>query len=61
MAGAEERKFVDRESFLVFALSLALFITGTCGMIGSDEYVRTSLAATNVRENADLYFFSTVS
>lgn len=35
--GAEERKFVDRESFLVFAFSLALFITGTCGMIGSDE------------------------
>lgn len=38
-SGAEKHKFVDRESFLVFAFSLALFITGTCGMIGSDEYV----------------------
>lgn len=37
--GAEKHKFVDRESFLVFAFSLALFITGTCGMIGTDEYV----------------------
>lgn len=37
--GAEEHKFVDRESFLVFVFSLALFITGTCGMIGTDEYV----------------------
>jgi NhaP-type Na+/H+ or K+/H+ antiporter len=34
---AEKRKFVDRESFLVFAITLALFITGTCGMIGSDD------------------------
>lgn len=34
---AEERKFVDRESFLVFAISLALFIVGTCGLIGSDD------------------------
>ena len=34
---AEERKYVDRESFLVFAISLALFIVGTCGMIGSND------------------------
>ena len=34
---AEEKRFVDRESFLVFAITLALFITGTCGMIGSDD------------------------
>ena len=34
---AEEKKFVDRESFLVFAIALALFITGTCGMIGTDD------------------------
>lgn len=38
-SGAEKHKFIDRESFLVFAFSLALFITGTCGMIGTDEYV----------------------
>ncbi|KAI1262381.1 Sodium/hydrogen exchanger family-domain-containing protein [Xylariaceae sp. FL1019] len=40
----EERKFVDRESFLVFALSLALFITGTCGLIGSDDILACFIA-----------------
>ncbi|KAI1435625.1 Sodium/hydrogen exchanger family-domain-containing protein [Xylaria sp. CBS 124048] len=40
----EERKFIDRESFLVFALSLALFITGTCGMIGSDDILACFIA-----------------
>lgn len=41
---AEERKFVDRESFLVFALTIALFITGTCGMIGSDDVLACFIA-----------------
>ncbi|RMZ77875.1 hypothetical protein DV738_g4194, partial [Chaetothyriales sp. CBS 135597] len=41
---AEERKFVDRESFLVFAVALALFITGTCGMIGSDDVLACFIA-----------------
>jgi NhaP-type Na+/H+ or K+/H+ antiporter len=41
---AEEHKFVDRESFLVFAVSLALFITGTCGMIGSDDVLACFIA-----------------
>lgn len=41
---AEERKYVDRESFLVFAFSLALFITGTCGMIGSDDVLACFIA-----------------
>ncbi|PSS00558.1 Sodium/hydrogen exchanger family-domain-containing protein [Coniella lustricola] len=41
---AEERKFIDRESFLVFAFSLALFITGTCGMIGSDDVLACFIA-----------------
>ncbi|TPX11006.1 uncharacterized protein E0L32_008043 [Thyridium curvatum] len=41
---AEQRKFVDRESFLVFALSLALFITGTCGLIGSDDVLACFIA-----------------
>ncbi|KAK4655908.1 hypothetical protein QC762_306590 [Podospora pseudocomata] len=41
---AEERKFVDRESFLVFAISLALFIVGTCGMIGSDDVLACFIA-----------------
>ncbi|KAI1135898.1 Sodium/hydrogen exchanger family-domain-containing protein [Hypoxylon sp. FL0543] len=40
----EQRKFVDRESFLVFAFSLALFITGTCGMIGSDDILACFIA-----------------
>jgi NhaP-type Na+/H+ or K+/H+ antiporter len=41
---AEEHKFVDRESFLVFAISLALFIVGTCGMIGSDDVLACFVA-----------------
>lgn len=41
---AERRKFVDRESFLVFAITLALFIVGTCGMIGSDDVLACFVA-----------------
>ncbi|KAJ3455329.1 hypothetical protein MRS44_013929 [Fusarium solani] len=41
---AETRKYVDRESFLVFAISLALFITGTCGMVGSDDVLACFIA-----------------
>ncbi|KAH7112148.1 Cation/H+ exchanger [Dendryphion nanum] len=41
---AEERNFVDRESFLVFAISLALFIVGTVGMIGSDDVLACFIA-----------------
>ncbi|KIW79221.1 hypothetical protein Z517_05833 [Fonsecaea pedrosoi CBS 271.37] len=41
---AEERKFIDRESFLVFAITLALFITGTCGMVGSDDVLACFIA-----------------
>ncbi|OCK77959.1 CPA1 family monovalent cation:H+ antiporter [Lepidopterella palustris CBS 459.81] len=41
---AEERKYVDRESFLVFAITLALFITGTVGMIGSDDVLACFIA-----------------
>lgn len=41
---AEERRYVDRESFLVFAISLALFIVGTCGMIGSDDVLACFVA-----------------
>ncbi|RMD43213.1 hypothetical protein DV735_g1976, partial [Chaetothyriales sp. CBS 134920] len=44
LQAAEERKFVDRESFLVFAVALALFITGTCGMIGSDDVLACFIA-----------------
>jgi sodium/hydrogen antiporter len=41
---AENNKYVDRESFLVFAISLALFIVGTCGMIGSDDVLACFIA-----------------
>ncbi|RYP14749.1 hypothetical protein DL765_006164 [Monosporascus sp. GIB2] len=41
---AEARNWVDRESFLVFAISLALFITGTCGMMGSDDILACFVA-----------------
>ncbi|KAK3079552.1 hypothetical protein LTS18_004576, partial [Coniosporium uncinatum] len=41
---AEERKYVDRESFLVFAIALALFIVGTLGMIGSDDVLACFIA-----------------
>ncbi|KAF2269004.1 putative Na/H antiporter [Lojkania enalia] len=41
---AEEHKYVDRESFLVFAIALALFIVGTVGMIGSDDVLACFIA-----------------
>lgn len=41
---AEERRYVDRESFLVFAITLALFIVGTVGMIGSDDVLACFIA-----------------
>ncbi len=41
---AQKRNFVDRESFLVFAITLALFIVGTCGMIGTDDVLACFIA-----------------
>ncbi|KAK5136422.1 hypothetical protein LTR08_003067 [Meristemomyces frigidus] len=41
---AEDRKYVDRESFLVFAITLALFIIGTAGMLGSDDVLACFIA-----------------
>ncbi|TVY86112.1 Na(+)/H(+) antiporter [Lachnellula willkommii] len=41
---AEEKRFIDRESFLVFAITLALFVVGTCGMIGSDDVLACFIA-----------------
>ncbi|KAF2878190.1 Sodium/hydrogen exchanger family-domain-containing protein [Massariosphaeria phaeospora] len=41
---AEGRKYVDKESFLVFAITLALFIVGTVGMIGSDDVLACFIA-----------------
>ncbi|CAK7271474.1 hypothetical protein SEPCBS119000_004626 [Sporothrix epigloea] len=55
---AEKRKFVDRESFLVFAFSLALFIVGTCGLIGSDDVLACFIAG-NVFTWDDWFRFET--
>ncbi|KAK5997871.1 Na(+)/H(+) antiporter [Cladobotryum mycophilum] len=41
---AEKRNYVDRESFLVFAISLALFVLGTCGLIGTDDVLACFVA-----------------
>ncbi|KAK6352865.1 hypothetical protein TWF696_004865 [Orbilia brochopaga] len=41
---ASEKKLVDRESFLVFAIALALFIVGSCGMIGTDDVLACFIA-----------------
>ena len=41
---AEKKKYVDRESFLVFAITLALFIVGTCGIIGTDDILACFIA-----------------
>ena len=41
---AQKRKFVDRENFMVFAVTLACFIVGTCGMIGTDDVLACFVA-----------------
>ncbi|RJE20754.1 Na H antiporter [Aspergillus sclerotialis] len=41
---AEQRNYVDRESFLVFAIALALFVLGTCGLVGTDDVLACFIA-----------------
>jgi NhaP-type Na+/H+ or K+/H+ antiporter len=41
---AEKHRYVDRESFLVFAIALALFVLGTCGLIGTDDVLACFIA-----------------
>ncbi|KAL6415595.1 sodium/hydrogen exchanger family protein [Ilyonectria robusta] len=41
---AEKREYIDKESFVVFAIALALFVLGTCGMIGSDDVLACFVA-----------------
>ncbi|KAM0798793.1 Sodium/hydrogen exchanger family-domain-containing protein [Usnea florida] len=41
---AEDHRYVDRESFLVFAITIALFIVGTLGMLGSDDVLACFIA-----------------
>ncbi|KAK3935736.1 Cation/H+ exchanger [Diplogelasinospora grovesii] len=41
---AEKNKYVDRESFFVFAIALSLFIVGTCGILGTDDVLACFIA-----------------
>ncbi|KAJ5652215.1 hypothetical protein N7507_009641 [Penicillium longicatenatum] len=41
---AEKRNYIDRESFLVFAIALALFVLGTCGLLGTDDVLACFIA-----------------
>ncbi|KAL6860976.1 Sodium/hydrogen exchanger family domain-containing protein [Trichoderma novae-zelandiae] len=41
---AVKRNYVDRESFIVSAISLALFVLGTCGLIGTDDVLACFIA-----------------
>ncbi|KAI9343710.1 Cation/H+ exchanger [Pilaira anomala] len=41
---SEERKWIDKESFLVYAIALALFLMGTVGLLGSDDLLACFIA-----------------
>ncbi|OXN03192.1 hypothetical protein CDV58_07593 [Aspergillus fumigatus] len=56
---AEEKRYVDRESFLVFAIALALFVLGTCGMIGTDDLLACFVAG-NVFTQDDWFRLETM-
>ncbi|KAL2798894.1 Sodium/hydrogen exchanger family-domain-containing protein [Aspergillus keveii] len=56
---AEEHRYVDRESFLVFAIALALFIVGTCGLIGTDDLLACFVAG-NVFTQDDWFRLETM-
>lgn len=44
LSWAERHKYVDRESFLLFPIGLAIFIIGTCGALGSDDVLACFVA-----------------
>ncbi|KAK4512345.1 H(+)-transporting V0 sector ATPase subunit d [Mucor velutinosus] len=48
---AEQRRFIDKESFLVFAVALALFLMGTVGLIGSDDLLACFVAGNSFTWN----------
>ncbi|KAJ5216400.1 uncharacterized protein N7498_002807 [Penicillium cinerascens] len=56
---AEEKHYVDRESFLVFAIALSLFIVGTCGLIGTDDLLACFIAG-NVFTQDDWFRLETM-
>ncbi|KAI8647216.1 Cation/H+ exchanger [Parasitella parasitica] len=41
---AKQRDWIDKESFLVFAIALALFLTGAVGLMGSDDLLACFIA-----------------
>lgn len=41
---AERRNYVDGESFVVFSAALALFVLGTCGLVGTDDVLACFVA-----------------
>ncbi|OBZ85176.1 putative Na(+)/H(+) antiporter C3A11.09 [Choanephora cucurbitarum] len=45
---AELKRFIDQESFLVFAIALALFLTGGVGLIGSDDLLACFVAGNSL-------------
>ncbi|KAH0613617.1 uncharacterized protein H6S33_005503 [Morchella sextelata] len=55
---AIKKKWVGRESFLVFAMALGFFIIGTCGMVGGDD-VLACFVAGNVFTLDDWYRLET--
>ncbi|CAI2186309.1 14430_t:CDS:10 [Funneliformis geosporum] len=44
---AESRRLIDKESFLVFAIALALFLTGIVSIIGSNDLLACFTAGTS--------------
>ncbi|KAI8979644.1 Sodium/hydrogen exchanger family-domain-containing protein [Mycotypha africana] len=48
---AVERKFIDKESFLVFAVALALFLMGVIGLMGSDDLFACFIAGNSFTWN----------
>ncbi|CAO3637853.1 unnamed protein product [Mucor fragilis] len=48
---AEQRRYIDKESFLVFAVALALFLMGTVGLIGSDDLLACFVAGNSFTWN----------
>ena len=41
---ADKRQYIDKESFLIFSIALALLVLGTCGMAGSDDILACFVA-----------------
>ncbi|KAG9299546.1 hypothetical protein G9A89_020717 [Geosiphon pyriformis] len=45
---SETRRLIDKESFLAFAIALALFLMGTVSLIGSDDILACFIAGNSV-------------